>query len=136
MRSQVVTEKTLVEQSGSFEQAVMSNDKAALADFCASKASQAHNQDEAESWAFMRVLFQDDSRRCANCCRPSDTGLVLLVGNTEPGSSPALQSAHARCTPYTQCQIMGLPGMHEQQMTALWPFSSCSKSFCSCSRKF
>ena len=43
MCSQVITEKTLVEQSGSFEQAVMSNDKAALADFCASKASQAHN---------------------------------------------------------------------------------------------
>ena len=80
MCSQVITEKTLVEQSGSFEQAVMSNDKAALADFCASKASQAHNPDEAQSWAFMRVLFQDDSRRCAEHCRLLDTGVVLPAG--------------------------------------------------------
>ena len=38
---QVITEKALVEQSGSFEQAVMSNDKAALAGFCAGKAAEA-----------------------------------------------------------------------------------------------
>lgn len=60
---QVVTERALVEQSGAFEQAVMSNDKAALADYCASKATQAVPE-ERESWAFMQMLFQNDSRRC------------------------------------------------------------------------
>ena len=54
-----------MEQSGSFEQAVMSNDKAALADFCAGKAAQAAPE-ERESWAFMQVLFQDDSRTCVS----------------------------------------------------------------------
>ena len=58
---QVITERTLVEESGSFEEAVLSKDKAALADFCSAKASRAP-PDEAESWAFMRLLFQDDSR--------------------------------------------------------------------------
>ena len=62
---QVVTEKALVEQSGSFEQAVMSNEKAALANFCASKAAQAATE-ERECWAFMQVLFQDDSRTCVS----------------------------------------------------------------------
>lgn len=60
---QVITERTLVEESGSFEEAVLSKDKAALADFCSAKASRAP-PDEAESWAFMRLLFQDDSRGC------------------------------------------------------------------------
>ena len=58
---QVITERTLVEESGSFEEAVLSRDKAALADFCTTKASRAP-PDEAEAWAFMRLLFQDDSR--------------------------------------------------------------------------
>ena len=58
---QVITERTLVEESGSFEEAVLSKDKAALADFCTAKASRAP-PDEAESWAFMRLLFEDDSR--------------------------------------------------------------------------
>lgn len=65
----MVTEKALVEQSGSFEQAVMSNDKAALADFCASRAAQGAPE-ERESWAFMQVLFQDDSRRCRHSPSP------------------------------------------------------------------
>ena len=40
----------------------MSNDRAALADFCASKATQAAPE-QRESWAFMQMLFENDSRR-------------------------------------------------------------------------
>ncbi len=67
---QVVTEQALVEQSGALEQAVMSNDKAALADFCAGKAGQAAPE-ERESWAFMQMLFENDSRRCWTAPSPA-----------------------------------------------------------------
>lgn len=60
----MVTEAGLVGRSEAFEAAISSPEKSALADFCAAKAGAAASPDEAEAWAFMRVLFQDDPRRC------------------------------------------------------------------------
>ena len=51
-------------RSEEFEAAISSPERGALADFCAAKSGAAQSEDEAEAWAFMRVLFQDDPRRC------------------------------------------------------------------------
>jgi hypothetical protein len=60
----VVTEGNLAERSDAFEQAIGSNERSALAEFCAAKANSAP-EGEAEVWAFMQVQFQDDPKRCA-----------------------------------------------------------------------
>eukprot|EP00775_Hariotina_reticulata_P008692 gene8692-8873_t len=64
--SQVVTEHQLVEHSEAFEAAISGRDRAALQEFCASKAAVASHMgasDDAETWTFMGVLFEDDARR-------------------------------------------------------------------------
>jgi hypothetical protein len=60
---QVNTEGGLVGGSEEFESAVAANDRGALAEFCKAKAASAP-EEEAETWAFMCLLFQEDSRRC------------------------------------------------------------------------
>ena len=67
--AQVVTEAGLIGRSDEFEAAISSPEKGALADFCAAKSGAAKSEDEAEAWAFMRVLFQDDPRRCGGANR-------------------------------------------------------------------
>ncbi|KAI8473947.1 MAG: hypothetical protein J3K34DRAFT_161809 [Monoraphidium minutum] len=61
--SQVVTEGALVQHSELFESSIAGGDRGALRDFCATKAAAAQGTDEAETWTFMGVLFEDDARR-------------------------------------------------------------------------
>lgn len=64
--TQVVTDGDLVARSESFEQAIAGGDRSSLRCFCATKGAEAGatgSQDEAETWAFLSVLFEDDARR-------------------------------------------------------------------------
>lgn len=49
-------------RSESFEQAIAGGDKNALKQFCDSKAGDTSG-DEAETWSFLSVLFEEDARR-------------------------------------------------------------------------
>lgn len=60
---QIVTEPKLVVQSQAFEEATRGGDRDAMIAFCGNKAAAAAG-DEAETWAFLRVLFESDARRC------------------------------------------------------------------------
>ncbi len=57
-----MTEPELVSRSESFEQAITGGDKNALKQFCDSKAGTVKG-DEAETWSFLGVLFEEDARR-------------------------------------------------------------------------
>lgn len=62
--SQVVTETDLIERSDAFGKAISSKDTNTLRDFCGIKAaSGSAGQEEAETWQFLSVLFEDDARR-------------------------------------------------------------------------
>jgi protein transport protein SEC31 len=61
--TQVVTENALVQHSEAFEASIAGGDRAALRDFCNHKAAAAAAGEEAETWTFMGVLFEDDARR-------------------------------------------------------------------------
>jgi protein transport protein SEC31 len=65
MCRQVITEGDVVGRSEEFEAAVKAEDRAALAEFCRAKAAAAP-EEEAETWNFMGLLFQEDSRRCVS----------------------------------------------------------------------
>ncbi|KAK9829183.1 hypothetical protein WJX72_004364 [[Myrmecia] bisecta] len=62
MLQQVVTETGLVTRSTQFEEAISGGERPALVTFCDAKASASPPQD-AETWAFLRVLFEEDARR-------------------------------------------------------------------------
>ncbi len=62
---QVVTEQGLVARSEEFEHIISSADRTALRTFCATKQQEAAAAapEEAETWSFLSVLFEDDARR-------------------------------------------------------------------------
>jgi hypothetical protein len=60
--SQLVTEPELVSRSESFEQAIAGGERSVLQQFCGAKAGEVAG-DEAETWSFLGVLFEDDARR-------------------------------------------------------------------------
>ena len=59
---QVVTEPEVAEQSAHFEQAMVGGDPTALLGLCDAKAEGLPG-DEGETWAFLRIHFQQDPRR-------------------------------------------------------------------------
>lgn len=63
---QVITEQGLVQHSESFESAIAGGDRTTLQSFCGQKATAALSRglaDEAETWTFLSVLFEEDARR-------------------------------------------------------------------------
>jgi hypothetical protein len=77
--AQVVTEEALVARSEQFDEAIHGGDRAAMVAFCDAKAAAASG-DEAESWAFLRVLFEADSRRCGCPLRCRSSKAQFTVG--------------------------------------------------------
>lgn len=61
--AQVITEQRLVEASEHFE-AAAHGDRAMLRAFCEHKAGEVSGA-EAETWAFLRILFEDNATECA-----------------------------------------------------------------------
>lgn len=59
---QIVTEKGFVAASQSFEEATRGGDREAMLAYCGSKV-EASAGEEAETWAFLRILFDTESRR-------------------------------------------------------------------------
>ena len=76
---QVVTESEVVEQSTRFEQAMIGGDPTALLGLCDAKAEGLPGE-EGETWAFLRVHFQQDPRRSAALSVPSMQALSSLGG--------------------------------------------------------
>lgn len=58
----MITEVDLVGRSEEFQAALKAEDRTAVAEYCIRKAAGAP-QEEAETWDFMSLLFQEDSRR-------------------------------------------------------------------------
>ena len=57
----MTTETELVDRSQQFEAAISGGDKASLISFCDAQAAQSSPQ-EAETWKFLRVHFDDNPR--------------------------------------------------------------------------
>ena len=58
----MVTEPAVVDASAQFEQAVVGGDPTALLGLCDAKAAGLPGE-EGETWAFLRIHFQQDPRR-------------------------------------------------------------------------
>ncbi len=67
--SQVVTERGLVAASEQFEEAAR-GDRGAMLEFCRRKA-EGSTGSEAETWSFLRVMFEEDPTTCAAAQRPT-----------------------------------------------------------------
>jgi hypothetical protein len=63
---QVVTETNLLAKSEEFEKAIGQGDRLSLVMYCDEKVIGATVEEEQETWAFLKVLFDDDARRCAH----------------------------------------------------------------------
>ena len=53
-----------MEESAAFEGAIVGGDRNAVAALCEARAATAASGEESETWAFLRLSFKDDSRRC------------------------------------------------------------------------
>ena len=60
--TQLVTEHDLISRSESFEAALAGGDKGALQSYCSGKATTTAGE-EAETWSFLGLLFEEDGRR-------------------------------------------------------------------------
>jgi len=76
----VITEQRLVEASEHFE-AAAHGDRAMLRAFCEHKAGEVSGA-EAETWAFLRILFEDNATECVPLidCRPSEPPCPIVGG--------------------------------------------------------
>lgn len=61
----MVTEHELVARSEAFEQAIAGGDRSALCRYCDAKAAEVGGKapEEAETWAFLGLMFAEDARR-------------------------------------------------------------------------
>jgi hypothetical protein len=111
--SQVVTEQALVQHSEAFECAVAGGDVAALKDLCSHKAAAAAAAEDAETWTFLGVMFEDDARRqllaklgfSEVLAAGVGPGRSTSVGMAAAGEHLAAAAEHLRLSADGECAI-------------------------------
>ncbi|KAG0569564.1 hypothetical protein M758_6G095900 [Ceratodon purpureus] len=59
----LLTEEGLVKRSTDFEEAIAGGERSALRNFCESKASAAVSEEDAETWSFLKIMFDEEARK-------------------------------------------------------------------------
>ncbi|XP_024364075.1 protein transport protein SEC31 homolog B isoform X2 [Physcomitrium patens] len=59
----LLTEEGLVKRSTQFEEAIAGGERSALRNFCESKASAAASEEDAETWSFLKIMFDEEARK-------------------------------------------------------------------------
>jgi hypothetical protein len=116
---QVVTEQSLVQHSEAFESAVAGGDVSALKDLCSHKAAAAAAAEDAETWTFLGVMFEEDARRqllaklgfSEVLAAGVGPGRSTSVGMAAAGEHLAAAAEHLRLSADGECAVpaFGVP---------------------------
>ncbi|XP_024379159.1 protein transport protein SEC31 homolog B isoform X2 [Physcomitrium patens] len=59
----LLTEEGLAKRSTEFEEAIAGGERSALRNFCETKVSAAVSEEDAETWSFLKIMFDEEARK-------------------------------------------------------------------------